>query len=313
MKIGIASHIVLDTIKDADGALVESIGGPPCYCGITARRFDLGVELATMVGGDFPEEQRNFLRDNCITLRDDRNVAKNAQTTRFLLERTREGGDSRKLFLQSKCKPISEEHVQDAKVDCWLVSPVLDEIPPSTLAAIKQNRGKGDFVMLDPQGYMRRAGPDGSISFIDRLDIDLAGITALKADRQEMSALTGTVDGEGDGGIVKGMQALQARGVEFVLATEHRSVHLLHKSMHYWVKLRDIDTPDSTGAGDILAAAFTCGYVKEKDPLWALCFGAGALRAALETKEVGLAKIPQMNKIESSASYFYNTVSFRRL
>lgn len=309
MKIGIASHIVLDTIKGADGKVVESIGGPPCYCGITSRRFDIDVELATMVGGDFPEEQRNFLRDNRVTLREDRHVAKDALTTRFLLEKVE--GDSRRLFLQSRCTPVPKEQVQDAKVDCWLASPVIDEVPPDTLAAIKENRGKKNFVMLDPQGYLRRAAPDGSISFVDRLDIDLAGITALKVDRQEMSALTGVVDEEDD--IVKCMQALQARGVEFVLATEHRAVHLLHKNMHYWIKLRDVDAPDSTGAGDILAAGFACGYVKEKDPLWALCFGAGALRAALETKEPGLAKIPSMNKIEPSASYFYNTVSFRRL
>ena len=30
-------------------------------------------------------------------------------------------------------------------------------------------------------------------------------------------------------------------------------------------------------------------------------------------KEVGLAKIPQMSKIEQSASYFYNTVGFQKL
>jgi len=75
--------------------------------------------------------------------------------------------------------------------------------------------------------------------------------------------------------------------------------------------MRDIVTPDSTGAGDILSAAFSCIYVKEKDPLWAICFGAGAVRAALETRGIGLAKIPQMSKIEQSASYFYNTVGFQ--
>jgi sugar/nucleoside kinase (ribokinase family) len=305
LKIGIASHVVLDTIKAADGSVVESMGGPPCYCGITARRFGLDVELATKVGGDFPEEQRNFLRDNNITLKEeDWHVAKDAQTTRFRLEME---GESRRLLLQSRCEPISEGQVQDAKVDCWLVSPVIDEIPVETLAAIKKNRGKKNFVMLEPQGYMRRAAHDGSISFVDKLDIDLAGITALKVDRQEMSALTGGMEG------LEGMQALQARGVDFVVATEHRIVHLLHKDMHYWIKLRDVDTPDSTGAGDILAAGFACGYVKEKDPLWAICFGVGALRAALETKVPGLAKIPTLNKIESSASYFYNTVSFKRL
>jgi sugar/nucleoside kinase (ribokinase family) len=303
LKIGIASHIVLDTIRGADGKTVESMGGPPCYCGITARRFGLDVELATQVGADFPEVQRNFLRENAITLKE-WHVAKDAPTTRFALE---EAGDSRKLVLQSKCRPVSAQYIDAMKVDCWLVSPVIEEIPQETLAAIKNNRGKKDFVMLDPQGYMRAAGPDGKITFKGALDIDLAGITALKADVQEMAALTGGLQG------LDGMKALQKRGVGFVLATEHRLVHLLHKNMHYWIKLNDVDTPDSTGAGDILAAGFACGWVKERDPLWAICFGAGALRAALETGRAGLAKIPEMGKIESSASYFYNTLGFKRL
>jgi sugar/nucleoside kinase (ribokinase family) len=191
------------------------------------------------------------------------------------------------------------------KVDCWIASPVIDEIPPPVLEAIKKNRGKKNFVMLDPQGYMRNVNQDGQITLKDSLDLDLSGITAVKADAQELAALTGGLHG------VEGMKALKARGVEFVLTTEHRVIHMLYDDMHYWIKMRDIDAPDATGAGDILASAFTCAWIKEKDALWALCFGAGALRAALETGQTGLAKIPSMSKIESSASYFYNTVGFK--
>lgn len=298
MKIGIASHIVLDTIKSNDA--VESLGGPACYCGITAKRFGFDVELATKVGRDFPDNYCNILGDNNITLRDN-NIAP-SPTTRFTLERD---GESRRLSLAARCDQISEQDIAEMKVDCWIASPVIDEIPAQTLGAIKKNRGKKNFVMLDPQGYMRMTGPDGRIALKDSIDIGLEGISAVKADAQELAALTGGLQG------VDGMKALKARGVEFVLTTKHRVIHLLYGDMHYWIKLRDIDTPDATGAGDILAAAFTCAWIKEKDALWALCFGAGALRAALETGETGLAKIPSMSKIESSASYFYNTVGFK--
>lgn len=301
MKIGIASHIVLDTIKSGGGA-VESLGGPACYCGITARRFGFDVELATKVGKDFPDSARNVLRDNGITLKE-RNIT-DGLTTRFSLETDRE---PRRLALLSKCGPISEQDIAEMNVDCWLASPVIDELPVAVLEAIKKNRGKKDFVMLDAQGYMRNVGPDGQVTLKSTLDIDLGGIAAIKVDKEEMAALTGGLE------CVQGMKALQARGVEFVVATEHRTIHMLHKDMHYWIKLRDVDTPDATGAGDIIAAAFTCAWVKEKDPLWALCFGAGALRAALETGEVGLEKIPEMSKMESSASYFYNTVGFKEV
>jgi fructose-1-phosphate kinase PfkB-like protein len=154
---------------------------------------------------------------------------------------------------------------------------------------------------------MRTVDDSGNVTIKDALDLDLSGITAIKVDSQELAALAGGLQG------VEGMQYLQSRGIEFVVSTEHRVVNLLHKKMHYWIKLHDIDTPDSTGAGDILSAAFCCSYLKEKDPIWAICFGAGALRAALETEQVGLAKVPMMSKIEQSASYFYNTMGFQQL
>lgn len=302
LKIGIASHIVLDTIKSSDGRTGESVGGPPCYCGLTARRFGFNVSLASRIGRDFPSEARKMLRDNDLII-SDRQVV-DAPTTRFNLISE---GNSRQLVLGGKCDPLAVDDIRDMNVDCWLASPVIDEIPQPVLDAIKQNRGKKDFVMLDPQGYMRQIGKDGRITLRDRLDLNLSGITALKADLQEMFAMTGGKSG------VEGIQALQSKGVEFVVATEHRIIHLLYGKTHYWIKMGEIDTPDSTGAGDILSAAFCCAYLKEKDPLWAICFGAGALRAGLETGEVGLAKIPAMSKIEQSASYFYNTVGFKQL
>jgi sugar/nucleoside kinase (ribokinase family) len=301
LRIGIASHIVLDTIKSADESVTESVGGPPCYCGVTSRRFGFDVGLATRVGSDFPQEMHRMLRDNDIIL-SDRQVS-DAPTTRFGLISE---GETRQLVLSAKCDPLTVDEIKDMKVDCWLASPVIDEVPSDVLAAIKQNRGKKDFVMLDPQGYMRTVGSEGQVALKDKLDLDLSGIAAIKVDSQEMSALTGLRG-------LEGMQALQSRGVKFVVSTEHRVIRLLYEKIHYWIKMRDIDTPDSTGAGDILCAAFACAFLKEKDPLWAICFGAGAVRAALETRKVGLAKIPQMSKIEQSASYFYNTVGFQQL
>jgi sugar/nucleoside kinase (ribokinase family) len=302
LRIGIASHIVLDTIKGIDGSISESMGGPPCYCGITARRFGFDVSLATRVGKDFPAQMHQLLRDNDLIV-SDRQVA-DAPTTRFSLISE---ADSRRLVLNSKCDSLTAAEIKDMKVDCWLASPVIDEVPPDVLAAIKQNRGKKNFVMLDPQGYMRAVDNGGNVAIKESLELDLSGITAIKVDSQEMAALAGGLQG------VEGMQHLQSKGIEFVVSTEHRVIHLLHKKMHYWIKLRDVDTPDSTGAGDILSAAFCCAYLKEKDPLWAICFGAGAVRAALETTQVGLAKVPQISKIEQSASYFYNTIGFQQL
>lgn len=302
MRIAIASHIVLDMIKSTDGRVTESVGGPACYCGITSRRFGFDVSLVTRVGNDLPIESFNLLQNNDIILND--NMRVDAPTTKFQIESQ---GDSRQLLLGDKCQPISVEDIHDMKVDCWLASPVIDELPLDVLTAIKQNKGKRNFVMLDPQGYLRVVDHKGHVTLKNRLELDLSGINAIKVDNQEMAALTGSLQG------LSGMEALQLNGIEFVIYTEQRAIHLLHKKMHYWLSMHDIDTVDSTGVGDILCGSFSCAYLKEKDPVWAISFGAGAVKAALETRQVGLAKIPSMSKIEQTASYFYNAIGFQRL
>lgn len=304
MKIAVLSHVVLDSIQDKEGRITKSLGGPACYCGLTAKQFRFEVILATKVGKDFPPPNMDFLRDNGITIKEYQ-VAQ-SPTTKFQLILNK---NFRELSLLSKCVPLTVEDIQNIHTDCWLVSPVIDEVPPDVLAAIvKDNGKKGNFVMLDPQGYMRVVNSlSGRISLLDDLTLDLSGITAIKADKEELAALTGGLGG------LEGMQFLQSiKSVKFVISTDDKFIHLLHNEMHYWIKL-DIDSPDSTGAGDILSAAFCCAYMREKDPLWAICFGAGAVRAALETKLTGLNKVPSKSKIEQNAYYYYGTIMFQKL
>jgi sugar/nucleoside kinase (ribokinase family) len=311
MKIAIASHIVLDSIKDTEGRTTQSLGGPACYGGFTAKQFGFEVILATKVGKkDFSHVNMKVLRDHGININEHQMV--DSATTKF--ELIINNKDSRALFLLSKCLPLTVEDIQTIQTDCWLVSPVIDEIPTNILAAIVKDGGKKNFVMLDPQGYLRSIDPkrissssSGRILLLDHLSLDLSGITAIKVDKEELAALTGGLQG------LEGMQFLHStKGVSFVISTANNIVNLLHNKMLYSVKV-DVNTSDYTGAGDILSAAFCCSYLKEKDPLWAICFAAGTVRAALETKLTGLDKIPPKSKIEHNAYYYYGTVAFQKL
>jgi sugar/nucleoside kinase (ribokinase family) len=303
MKIAVASHIALDTIQDIQGKITESLGGPACYCSITARRFNFKVKLATKVGRDFSQDNRLMLRTNGIDIED--SLFTENPTTRFRIIQRK---DSRELFLLSKCSPITIEDIQGIQTNCWIVSPVMDEIPYPVLHEIVKEKDNLEFVMLDPQGYIRTVNPDGRISFLHDLRLDLSGVSAIKVDPEELSALTGGRTG------IDGMQFLQThKDIKFIIATEYQIIRLLYDKMLYSIKLSPIDTPHSTGVGDILSSAFCCAYLKEKDPLWAICFAAGAVQAALERNLVGLEKVPSKSKIEQNASYYYNTVSFQEI
>jgi sugar/nucleoside kinase (ribokinase family) len=236
----------------------------------------MGIDtiLVTKVGEDFPKDLHHFMNERGLTVN---KLEKNHPTTRFYLKYH---NDSRQLFLTAKCSPLTTDDIKDIDVDGWIVSPIIDEVPFSVLKEItKKNR----FVTLDPQGYIRKVDSLGRVSENKKIKLDLVGISAIKADEQEFDAL---IDG------------LLYQPQFKIKTTRNRTIRMNEYEInldHYRASV------DATGLGDILTAAFTCAYLKEGDPKWALCYGAGAIQAALETRSVGLNKIPTNSQIEKNA------------
>ena len=267
MKIAIASHITLDSIHNEGDYY---LGGPACYCGLTCRQLGFETILVTKVGKDLPDDKREFLDRNLVDIKQFENEC---LTTKFSI---RQYDDTRQVTLLSKCNPLTVDDVSDIDVDGWIVSPVIDEVPLDVLRAITE---KGRFVMLDPQGYLRKVGPTGTISLHAGLPLDWSGISAVKADEDEFKIL-GPIN------------------ADFVISATRRVIHMnKHK-----LQLDYIPTIDSTGIGDILTAVFTCTYLKEKDSRLAIRSAADAVIAALKANAIGLDKIPTKSKIEESSA-----------
>lgn len=287
MKLAVFSHCTIDEIKIGSN-IYEKPGGPACYCSMAARALGFDVELYTKYGPDYAfasELQKNKIKFH--------NAQSQKNTTRFRLEID---GDDRTLWIKNSCEKI--DYIK-TNVDGILVSPVFDEISPETLAKLKSD---AKLVGLDPQGFLRRAGPDGKITFA-RTEIDLGGIHVLKSDPNEVYHLTG-VEG------IDGAKILHKK-VEHLLYTNKREVSLFYKNKQYSITLPNMDIYDTVGVGDIFTATYCCTMLKERDALWALSFAGGAAQAALESKEVGLDKIPESGATQTNASYYYNIMKFK--
>ncbi len=306
-KIAIFAHCAIDTITinnnggDATGSdKYEQIGGSACYCSITARQLNLGVELFTKFGADFPAQ---YLTQNAITTM---NATSQKDTTRFYISVT---GSDKTLRLGGECEAISH-YKSDA--DGHIVSPIFHEITDDTLSKIKKD---ARFLLVDPQGFLRRSDQHGNITMGDT-NIDLSGVDAVKADPQEASHI---IAGSGISSPSQRMShdemmlALQKMGAKYVLFTNKADVSLLTEDKVYSITLPNKQVYDTTGIGDIFCSAFVCTMLKENDFLWALCFAGGAAQAAIDAKAAGLQKIPKKGKIQTNASYFYNLVKFRDL
>ncbi len=288
MKVAIFSHCTIDEISQ-NGTTVETAGGPACYCGLTAKNMKFEIDLHTKVGADFTF--KSDLEKKGIIL--PQNSMSQTPTTRFMLNIL---GTERDLYLKTKCDPI-ESIKSDA--DGAIVSPVFDEVSEDTLDRIKEDF---NFTLLDPQGYLRRVASDNKI-FFEKTLLDLSKITAIKVDPDEAFYLTGLREKEA-------MIALQKKGVKHVLYTNKQNITMLVKDRMFHLKIPNVEIGDTTGVGDIFCASFTCSYLKENDPIWAICFAVGAAQAALETRVTGLGKVPTGGDTERNAAYLYNLMQF---
>lgn len=289
MKLAVFAHCAIDTIT-IDGSNYEQVGGSACYCGLTAREFKFDVDLFTKFGNDFPKQ---YLSNNKINFINSESVK---NTTKFAISVT---GADRTLKLENECEPIE---YSNTKADGHLVSPIYHEISADLLKKIKDD---SNFLFVDPQGFLRQKDSQNNV-LLQKNDIDLSGVSAIKVNPEEAQQLvSGTHD--------EMMVSLQKKGAEYVLLTNKTQVSMLVKDKVYSITLPNKDIHDTTGIGDIFCAAFCCTMLKEKDFLWALCFAGGAAQAALDSKNVGLQKIPRKGTIQNNASYFYNLVKFRDL
>ena len=290
MKLDVISHCTIDTIQVNDSKYVVP-GGPACYCSLTARILKFDVRLHTKFGSDFPLV--DYLVEQKIVFE---NALSTKQTTQFTLNLV---NSERVLFLQNKCDPISDITLD---TDSVIISPLFDEISVELFKKIKND---ANFVLLDPQGFLRRVNSENKI-YLEQTNLNLSGISAIKVNSDELRSLTNCSN-------IDGIKILQKKGIDNVILTDKQNIALLSENKIYSITLPDIVLNDTTGIGDIFSSAFCCTMLKEKDVLWALSFAGGAAQAALESEQIGLEKITSKGAIESNAYYFYNTIKFKEI
>jgi len=290
MKLDVISHCTIDTIEINDSKYVVP-GGPGCYCSLTARALKFDVKLHTKFGSDFT--YADYLTKQKIVFE---NAFSTEPTTRFILQLI---NSERTLFLENKCEAINNVILD---TDSVIISPLFDEVSLELFAKIKND---ANFVLLDPQGFLRRVNSKNKI-YLEQTNLNLSGISAIKVNPDELRSLTNKSD-------LDGIKILQKKGIDNVILTNKQNISLLSENKIYSITLPNIELNDTTGIGDIFSSTFCCTMLKEKDILWALSFAGGAAQAALESGQIGIEKIPSKGAIESNAYYFYNTIKFKEI
>jgi sugar/nucleoside kinase (ribokinase family) len=296
LRVVVAGFVTIDSIQLALRQ-VTSVGGPPCYAGLICSRFGHQVTALTKVGNDFPDEQAVWLARNGIMIRAaDRSLSK--PTTRFKISNS---AGNRRLALVARCEDISQSQLPPGvRFDASLVSPIAGEISASLLTEIS---ARSDFTFLDPQGFVRRFAPDGTVSQGPLQDKSIISkVDALKMDTEEAEALTGKSDPR------EALQKIASVGVRKAIVTRGGdSCFVLDGVRIYEISVPQAQVVDSTGAGDILSGATMGWYLKTRDFLRSACFGVAA--SSLSLHMIALAKVDLPMSVDDSAMRLYSLAS----
>jgi sugar/nucleoside kinase (ribokinase family) len=187
----------------------------------------------------------------------------------------------RTLDVLGIAEPIEQVPASCRHAEAIVIAPILQE---TSLALIEQIHTLSDApLFLDPQGLMRRVGPQGRIEHF--CPPELARIAplcrAIKANELEAEAITGSNPRANGSEALKNMKAL---GCEIAIITLAEAGALIDDgNQQYVIPAYPTEAQDPTGAGDTFMAGFLHSYLHNPQDLYmAGCYGSATASIWIE-------------------------------
>ena len=293
-----AGHFAIDLINSPKITTPKpTLGGPPTYVSVAAKKLDAKVSVISKVGEDFSSRHIAWLNSNGVDLSGLKRI-KGASTTRFILKYA---NCRRQLQLKSRAPPILPEDIPNSlRAKVVHIAPVTNEISRNI---VDKTRTLTNTLSLDPQGFVREFDIDGNMRLKRWHDQQvLEQIDLYKSSQSEIRMVTGLAD------LQMAMEKIRDYGARIVIVTRGmKGSKLLFEG-----KLYDIPAckpkivRDPTGAGDAFIGAFLAEYVKGKDPVSCACIGSAS--ASFVVEGVGPDVFGEKEEICARASKIYEKV-----
>jgi sugar/nucleoside kinase (ribokinase family) len=250
-------------------------GGTALYAGVTALRLGSRVAIVTSHAND--HEVESDLGDATIA-----RVPAQASTT-FELEQREDG---RVLKLLARAEPISARDVPSAWLQAGIVhlAPIAWEVDLAIADA-----GTPGSVVATPQGWLRKVGTDGKvIQSGQQLDhVPLEAFSALVMSIEDI------------GGDEEVVERIGGRCQVAAITRGSAGCTLFMHGSRSHIPTEPTEEVDSTGAGDVFAAAFFIRLRETNDPIESARFASRV--AAMSIEGVGVSRIPTRAQVEERA------------
>ena len=295
-------HFTIDLISSPKITTPKpTLGGPPTYVSVAARKLDAKVSVISKVGEDFSSRHIAWLNAHGVDLSGLKRI-KGASTTRFILKYT---NWKRQLQLKNRAPPILPKDIPNSlRTKAIHIAPVANEISQNLVGKL---RTLTNILSIDSQGFVREFDTEGNINLKRWNDQQvLEQIDVYKSSSNEIRVVTGLDD------LRLAMEKIHDYGAKIVIVTRGmKGSKLLFEG-----KLYDIPAckpkivRDPTGAGDAFIGAFLVEYVRRKDPVWCACVGSAS--ASFVVEGVGPEVFGEREEIYAMASKIYGKCDYSK-
>jgi len=246
-KLVIVGTVAFDAIETPFGKTDKILGGAATYIGLSAANFNVDQAAVSVVGGDFPQEYLDLLKDRNVDI-EGIEIVKDGKTF-FWSGKYHNDMNSRdtlatELNVLEHFNPVVPENYRDAQIV------MLGNLHPLVQQGVlDQMTKKPKLAILDTMNFWMDIALDDLLSVIKNADV-------ITINDEEARQLTGEYS------LVVAARKIHEMGPKYVVIKkgEHGALLFHDDHMFYAPALPLEEVFDPTGAGDTFAGGFA-GYL----------------------------------------------------
>jgi sugar/nucleoside kinase (ribokinase family) len=302
MSLLVVGTMAFDAIETPFGKSDRIIGGAATYIALSASNFIKPIKQISIVGGDFPQEELDFLVSRGVEL-EGVEVKKDQKSFfwsgKYHLDMNERDTLDTQLNVLADFKPVVPESYQD----CEFVM-LGNLVPAIQHSVLKQMKNRPKLVVMDTMNFwMETAMPD--------LEEVLKHVDVLLVNDSEARQLSAQYS------LVKAAKEILKMGPKYLVVKKGEHGALLFHGDQVFVApalpLEDIFDP--TGAGDTFAGGFMGHIAKTKDISFdnmKTAIIVGSAMASFCVEKFGTTRLKEISKeqINDRIQQFVDLVNF---
>ena len=252
MSLLVVGTVAFDAIETPFGKTDKIIGGAATYISLAASYFTKNIQLVSVIGGDFPKEALEMLKNHGVAL-EGLQIKENEKSF-FWSGRYHNDMNSRdtlatELNVLADFNPVVPESAKEC--DFLMLGNLMPSVQQKVIAQLNK---RPKLIVLDTMNFWMDIAMDELLQTIANVDV----LTINDAEARQLS---------GEYSLVKATQKILEMGPKVLIIKkgEHGALLFNKEQVFFAPALPLEDVFDPTGAGDSFAGGFVGYLAQTKD------------------------------------------------